>query len=386
MVVYAPKKIRNKIVSPLKVFIADSRSTGIILIACTILSLTISNLSFGQDYVAFWQQKLCFTQILHLPENYLHIINDGLMSIFFLLVGLEIKRELLIGEISQLKKALLPIIAAIGGMVIPALIYLAFCSSSSFSNGWGIPIATDIVFSLAILSLLGNRVPLSLKIFLMALAIIDDLGGIVTIALFYAVAINWSYVLLSFVISFLMYFLGKKKYLWLHFLTGIVLWYFLYNSGIHPTIAGVIFAMTFPLSSIEMLERKLHFPVNFLILPLFVLANTTLIFPGNFTTIFHSKVALGIFFGLVVGKPLGIVLFSWLSVRLKMATLPHGVRWQQLIGVGIVAGIGFTISIFIATLAFQGNEQQTIAKMAVLMSSVVAAILGYVFLSKQKST
>lgn len=380
---FAPKIFRKKIVSPIKDFIADSRAMGMVLIVCTVFSLIMSNLIIGADYVAFWQEKLCTTAFFHFPENILHIINDGLMTFFFFLVGLEIKRELIMGELSQPKKAMLPIIAAIGGMIFPALIYLSFCGDSSNAKGWGIPIATDIAFSLAVLSLLGKRVPFSLKIFLMALAIIDDLGGIITIAVFYAASIKWWYVFGAFLVVLLLYFFKNKSATWLHLLGGILLWFFLFNSGIHATIAGVIIALLMPLSKIEILEHQLHIPINFIILPLFVLANTAMIIPNDCSLLFHSKIAWGIFIGLVVGKPLGIVVFSWLSIRLKLAILPQGTNWKQMIGVGIVAGIGFTVSMFIATLAFQENSLQTISKMAVLIASIVASIFGFIFLKKQ---
>ena len=381
----APKFIRKKIVSPIKDFIADSRATGIVLIVCTVFSLTMSNFFVGNRYVVFWQEKLFATPFHFLPESILHIINEGLMTFFFFLVGLEIKRELVIGELSQPKKAILPIIAAIGGMIVPALIYLSFCSDSTLANGWGIPIATDIAFSLAVLSLLGKRVPVSLKIFLMALAIIDDLGGIFTIAVFYASVINWLYVLGSFIVVVLLFFFKKRINISFFLFAGILLWFFLFNSGIHATISGVVIALFIPLSKIEQLEHQLHFPVNFTILPLFVLANTAMIFPDDFSMLFQSEIAWGIFFGLVVGKPLGIVVFSWLSVRFKLAILPQGTNWKQIIGVGIVAGIGFTVSMFISTLAFQENNLQTISKMAVLIASIVAALFGYVFVKKHQS-
>ncbi|OSZ79403.1 Na+/H+ antiporter NhaA [Chitinophagaceae bacterium IBVUCB1] len=369
-------------------FIHDSRSVGIVLICVTTISLIVSNTQWGDVYVAFWQRELTMPMPeIHLPHSILHIINDALMALFFLLVGLEIKRELLVGELNSLKKSLLPVIGAAGGMVVPALIYTIWCGNTDYSSGWGIPMATDIAFSLGILSLLGNRVSISVKIFLMALAIIDDLGGILTIALFYAGNLQWNYLLYAGIIMAVltsMNLLKVKRY-YLYFALGMLLWYCVYNSGVHATIAGVLLAFTIPLHKIEELEHSLHDPVNFIILPLFALANTAIILPADFSSIYSSVVHHGITMGLVVGKPLGIYLFSMTAVRLKIANLPTGMKRPQLLGMGLIAGIGFTMSIFMATLAFDDEETQLIAKVAIIGASSLAGIAGYIFLSMQKT-
>lgn len=375
--------LRVRIISPLKEFIQDSRAVGIILICCTIVSLLASNSPLGPAYTAFWQRTLTMPAPgVHLPHTILHIINDGLMTIFFLLVGMEIKRELLVGELAGIKKSMFPIIGAIGGMLAPALIYTAWCGGTPFSRGWGVPMATDIAFSLGVLSLLGKRAPFSLRIFLTALAIIDDLGGILTIAIFYAGSISWAYLgyaglalLLLIVMNLL-----KVKRRYLYGIVGVALWYFIFNSGVHATIAGVLLAFTIPLWRIEQLEHSLHDPVHFIILPLFALANTAIILPADLTPVFTSIVHHGIFLGLLLGKPLGIFLLCFLAVKLRIASLPRSMRWGQLAGVGIIAGIGFTMSIFMATLAFVDAEVQLTAKVAILGASLVAGIAGYAYL------
>jgi NhaA family Na+:H+ antiporter len=319
---------------------------------------------------------------LHLPHTILHLINDALMAVFFFLVGLEIKRELLVGELNTAKKAMLPAIAALGGMVVPALIYTIWCGGTPFARGWGIPMATDIAFSLGVLSLLGKRAPLSLRIFLTALAIIDDLGGILTIAIFYAQDIQWIYLFIALGIVFLLALLNaaKVKHYYIFFFFGIVLWYFVFNSGIHATIAGVLLAFTIPMHKVEELEYALHDPVNFIILPLFALANTAILLPSDFSSVFSSLVHHGIFMGLVLGKPIGIYLFSILAIRMKMATLPDGINRRHVLGMGMIAGIGFTMSIFMATLAFSDAQTQIVAKVAIIGASVVAGAVGFAYL------
>ncbi|MEZ5018169.1 MAG: Na+/H+ antiporter NhaA [Flavipsychrobacter sp.] len=376
--------IKDRIVSPIKEFIHDSRAVGITLIACTIISLILSNSPWSEEYIGFWNSELIHATSprVHLPHSIIHIINDALMAVFFFLVGLEIKRELLVGELASIKKSALPVIGAVGGMTIPALIFLAWTWGSPLSRGWGIPMATDIAFSLGVLSMLGKRTPFSLRVFLMALAIIDDLGGIVTIAIFYAETINWTYLFMAggllFVLS-LLNILKMKRY-YIYFIFGIFLWYFFFNSGVHATIAGVLLAFTIPLHKIEDLIHSLHDPVNFIILPLFALANTTIVFPSDFAPIYASIVHWGVFTGLVAGKPIGIFLFSWLAVKFKIAALPKGMNWYQLIGMGMIAGIGFTMSIFMATLAYKLPEIQVIAKVGILGASLVAGLTGFLFI------
>lgn len=376
--------IRGKIISPVIEFFHDSRAVGITLVCCTVASLVISNTSFGERYLAFWNTELHISVTnLNLPHSPLHIVNDFLMAVFFLLVGMEIKRELMVGELSSVRKALLPIFAAIGGMALPAIIYLLWTGGDPvLSRGWGIPMATDIAFSLAVLSMLGGRASFSLRVFLMALAIIDDLGGILAIAIFYAEQINWLNLVIGGGVLFVLSLLNLLKYkrYYIYMILGLLLWYFIYNSGVHATIAGVLLAFTIPLHKIEALEHSLHDPVNFIILPIFALANTAIILPDSYGHIFTSVVHHGIFTGLVLGKPLGIFLFSWLAVKFGIASLPRGMRWKEVAGMGMVAGIGFTISIFMSTLAFKIPEIQVISKVAIIGASVTAGVLGYISL------
>lgn len=377
------KRIRHMIFSPLKSFLRDSRAVGIVLVLSTVLSLVLSNNSLTQEgYLNWWAQFTGSPTGWHLPHNILAWINDGLMAVFFFLVGMEIKRELLIGELATVRKSMLPIIGALGGMVVPAAIFFAFNHDTPYHHGWGIPMATDIAFSLGILSLLGNRVPIQLKVFLTALAIIDDLGAIVVIALFYSTGIHTGYLVAALAILCIPIALNflKSRRLFFYLLPGLGVWYCLLNSGIHPTIGGVLMAFCIPLSRIPDLEHALYDVVNFLIMPIFALANTAIVFPARMGEILHSPIAYGVLVGLFVGKPVGIALFSFLSVKLKIAALPTGAGWKQMWGVGMIAGIGFTMSIFIATLAYGSVEQQVISKMAVLGASVLAGISGYCFL------
>lgn len=389
----SPKRIiKENIISPIKEFIDDSRSVGIVLICCTVISLIVSNSSWGESYIGFWERELITSAAgSHVPHTVLHLINDGLMTLFFFLVGLEIKRELLVGELASIKKSMLPVIAAAGGMIVPAIIYLLWCGGTQFKSGWGIPMATDIAFSLAVLSLLGKRAPLSLKIFLTALAIIDDLGGILAIAIFYTSEIHWNYLLFGaglLVILSVMNLLKVRQYA-IYFVLGLLLWYCVFNSGVHATIAGVLLAFTIPLHKAEQLEHALHDPVNFIIMPLFALANTAILLPDSFSFIFQSAVHHGILMGLVFGKPIGIFVFALLSVRLGFASLPDGMTWKQLWGTGMIAGIGFTMSIFIATLAFDLPGIQLIAKVAIITASLISGIAGFLYLyllNKPKAT
>lgn len=379
----ALRKIGHRIFSPLKSFLRDSRAVGIVLLLCTGISLILSNTAFfQQEYIAFWSQPLGSpVSGLHLPHSWLYWVNDGLMVVFFFLVGMEIKRELLIGELASVRKSLLPVIAALGGMVVPALIFLAFNGPTPYHHGWGIPMATDIAFSLGILSLLGKRVPVQLKIFLTALAIIDDLGAIVVIAVFYTADLHSGFLLAGLAILVIPIVLNllRVRRLILYFIPGLVIWYCLLNSGVHPTIAGVLLAFCIPLVRISDLERALYDVVNFIIMPLFALANTAIIFPQDWGTVLHSTIAFGIIAGLVLGKPVGICLFSYLSVRCGIAALPSQTSWKQLLGTGIMAGIGFTMSIFIATLAYTDVSLQVTSKIAIIIASFIAGITGYAY-------
>ena len=374
-------------------FFHNSKSSGIVLIVCVLISLLIANTSLSLSFQNLVDSKLGF-ESLHLDYSVSVWINDGLMAIFFLLVGLEIKRELLEGELSDIKKASLPIIAALGGMLIPALIYFSFNYNTDFKNGWAIPMATDIAFSLAIISLLGKGVPNSLKIFLSALAIVDDLGAILVIALFYTDQIDWLSLGICAGITILFIILNKSgvKKLIFYLVPGLLLWYFMHHSGIHATIAGVILAFTIPtnsseteISPLEKLEQKLHIPVSFVIMPLFALANTNITFEREILEGFISPLSLGIIGGLFLGKVLGINLFSWLAIKLKWAELPTFSGWREMIGVGFLAGIGFTMSIFVSLLAFPDEiEIQNISKISILIASVLSGIIGYFILKFNK--
>ena len=380
-------RIQRRLVSPIKQFVGDSRAVGITLIACTILSLVLSNSSWSDTYIAFWLKEIHFpiSEIV-MPHTILHVINDGLMAIFFFLVGMEIKRELVSGELSSFKKSLMPILGAVGGMVAPALIYLAWCGGTEYSSGWGVPMATDIAFSLGVLSLLGRRAPLSVRIFLTALAIIDDLGAIVAIALFYTSSVDMVNLGIGGLVFALLILLNRLKVhmLLIYFVLGALLWYFVFNSGVHATIAGVLLAFAIPVRKIDKLEHKLHDPVSFIVLPLFALANTAIIFPSDLSVVLTSKVNYGIMMGLVLGKPIGIFLMCWMAVKLRIATLPLSMGWNQLLGVGLIAGIGFTMSIFIATLAFGDEETQVISKVAIMGASLISAVGGFLYLYLQR--
>lgn len=375
--------VRHRLLHPLKKILHDSRSIGIILLGCTFLSLLISNIpSLAPGYLAFWHKSVHLFGQAQLPHTLLHWINDGWMALFFLLAGMEIKRELVKGELSNFKKAALPAMGAIGGMLMPAIIYLLFNKGSMYKDGWGIPMATDIAFSLGVASLLGKRVPIALKIFLTALAIIDDLGAIIVIALFYGGSIRLPWVLACVVLALVLYGLLKKnpRMNLLHYLLGILLWYCMFNSGIHATVAGVVFALLVPVRELHRLETSLHNPVYFFIMPVFALANTAIAFPDNIAASLGSSLSLGIMAGLFIGKPLGIVGLCYFMVKRKYGELPSGTSWYQMTGAGILAGIGFTMSIFISTLAFSETATQDMAKISVLLVSFLAMLAAYAWL------
>ncbi|ATL49428.1 Na+/H+ antiporter NhaA [Chitinophaga caeni] len=383
------KKLERRLLSPVYQFLNDSRAVGIILVACTIISLVLANSPWSETYTQFWTTLFDHKtghhfEIfgLHFPNSVVMVINDELMVLFFFLVGMEIKRELTTGELSSIRKSIMPVLAAIGGMLFPAAIYLAFNQGTPFHHGWGIPMATDIAFSLGILSLLGKRVPVTLKIFLTALAIIDDLGAILAIAIFYTAEIQGFYLLLGAGIMALLVILNvlKVQKLIFYFIPGIILWYCIFNSGVHATIAGVLLAFCIPLNRIDSMVNKLHDPINFVIMPLFALANTAIVFPPDILHAFDNSISHGIMLGLVLGKPLGIFLFSWVAAKLKLASLPTGADWKQLWGIGMIAGIGFTMSIFISTLAFKSVDEQIISIMSVILASVIAAVLGFLYI------
>ncbi|KQT17998.1 sodium:proton antiporter [Chryseobacterium sp. Leaf404] len=371
-------------------FLKSNQSSGVLLIFCVAAALVIANSPLNENFISLLNHKIG-AENLHLKYSVSTWINDGLMAIFFLLVGLEIKREILEGELATFKKASLPIFAAVGGMLVPALIFLAFNLNTDVRNGWGIPMATDIAFSLAVISLLGSKVPSSLKIFLAALAIVDDLGAILVIAFFYTDSIYLSSLFISFgIVGFLalLNFLKVKKIIF-YLIPGLFLWFFLHQSGIHATIAGVLLAFTIPTnessvipSPLEKLEHKLHIPVNFVIMPIFALANTNIRFENGMVEELFSGLGMGIIAGLVAGKLIGINLFSFIAVKMKISALPKKSKWRHMIGVGLLAGIGFTMSIFIALLSFKNDiEIQNEAKFAVLTASVIAAVSGVLVLN-----
>lgn len=369
-----------------KKLFSSSQSAGILLILCVVLSLIIANSPLAEGLSTLLNTEIGI-ESLHLKYSFSSWINDGLMTIFFLLVGLEIKREIIDGELSDIKKASLPIFAAVGGMAIPALIYFWITYQTEYQSGWGIPMATDIAFSLAILSLLGKKVPTALKVFLAALAIVDDLGAIMVIAMFYTNEINWLYLAFCAGIIVLLLLFNRLKITKLVFyiIPGILLWYFMHHSGIHATIAGVILAFCIPINSektnispLEKLEHSLHIPVSFIIMPIFAFANTNIhINPEIFSTLINP-LSLGIFGGLVIGKVIGINLLSYIAIKLKISSLPENSQWSQIIGVGFLAGIGFTMSIFISLLSFPNEiDIQDEAKISILLASLVSGALGY---------
>jgi len=315
-------------------------------------------------------------------------INDGLMAIFFLSVGLEIKQELVGGHLSSLKKALLPVLCAIGGAIIPALIYMLFNNEQATEKGWGIPMATDIAFALAILSMLSDKVPVSLKIFLTALAIVDDLLAIIVIAIFYSSQLHYLNLVIAGAIFLLLLLFNKfgVKNLLFYLIPGLFIWYFVHHSGIHATIAGVLVALTIPTrttnqqSPLEKLEHILKKPVNFFIIPIFALANTNIHFEPAMLKGLFSGLGIGIVLGLLLGKPLGILFVSWISIKTGLARLPENANWQHIAGLGMLGGIGFTMSIFIALLSFSDPALVAEAKFSILIGSVLSGLMGYLIL------
>lgn len=362
-------------------FFRSEKASGIVLIVFTALSLLIANSGWGDAYHHLWETPIG-------PFSLEFWINDGLMAIFFLLVGLEIEREIYIGELSSPRQAILPIVAAAGGMLVPAVIHFALNRNTPAANGFGIPMATDIAFALGILSLAGKSVPLSLKIFLTALAIIDDLGAILIIAVFYTHELSLLDLGIALGIFAALFILGKlgMRRLIFFLIPGVFMWYFMHESGVHATISGVLLAFAIPFGEIEKespsykLQHALHNPVAFGIVPLFALANTGIALEPAFYNSLISLNSLGIIGGLFLGKPIGILTFCWIAVKTGFGALPAQVNWKQLLGAGILAGIGFTMSIFITLLAF--GEQSVIvdSKIAILTASVLAALVGLFYL------
>lgn len=380
------------LLSPFKQFAKIEASGGLLLFSCAVIALVWANSPFAGAYDA-----LLHTYITvgigewELHESVLHWVNDGLMAVFFLLVGLEIKRELLTGELASPRRAALPIVAAVGGMLVPAGLYYAVNAGGAGAPGWGIPMATDIAFALAVVMALGRRVPLALKVFLTAIAIVDDLGAVLVIALFYTSEVSPQALMVAGSALFALFVVNRAGFRSFlpYGLLGLVLWVAVLKSGVHATVAGVLLAFTIPArpdlvpdgidSPLEKVEHALAPWVNYLIMPIFALANAGVTFAGGGSA-GGSAISLGIVLGLVLGKPIGITLFSWLAVRSRIADLPFGASWLQIVGIGALCGIGFTMSLFIAGLAFDDAGLLNAAKMGILGASVVATIGGTLLL------
>jgi Na+:H+ antiporter, NhaA family len=424
--------VRKILITPFQKFVRIESFSGMLLFGATVLALVLANSPLAERFQSLWQYELGITTSgFELVKPVILWINDGLMAIFFFLIGLEIKRELLIGELNTVKKASFPLFAAIGGMLVPVLLFLLLNRNPDNAHAWGIPMATDIAFSLAILRLLGKRVPLGLKVFLTAFAIVDDLGAVMVIALFYSESINWALIGIALLMLAFLFFLSHKRIYarGLILVFGIVIWVLFLKAGIHPTIAGVLLAFTIPIrqrigmktfvdklcdivddikdsgdpatpllsknqiegidhledwtekvqSPLQHLEHKLHNWVAFLIMPLFALSNAGVSFQGDAKL--DSMLGGIIVVCLVVGKMIGITLFSWLGVRLGFAELPEEVNYKQVLGIALLAGVGFTMSIFVANLAFYGNEfLLDSAKAGILVGSLFAGVSGYLVL------
>lgn len=416
--------------SPFQKFVQTESLAGILLFGATIIALMWANSPFGALYESLWQSEIGISfQDFELKKPLILWINDGLMAIFFFLIGLELKRELLIGELDTVKKAAFPFFAAFGGVIVPVALYLFLNQDPATVKGWGVPMATDIAFALAILSLLGDRVPLSLKVFLTAFAIIDDIAAVVVIAVFYSVNINWLFILIGVIlIVILAYFYYKEKYsLEIGLILAVVIWFLFLKAGIHPTIAGVLLAFTIPIkrklnikdfsanlaqisskivnvsdddekhlltkgeiecienlddlsdevrSPLQHLERKLHSWIAYFILPVFAFANAGVAISTNsdFNTSLITTVAISLF----AGKFIGVILFSYLGIKLKITELPSGVKFNQIIGIAAIAGVGFTMSIFINNLAFGGDLiSVNSVKVGIIIGSLISGVLGY---------
>ena len=424
--------VRN-ILSPFQRFFQIESSGGIILLLFTILAIVWTNSLFSESYFKLWEQKISISIFgFSLSESLKHWINDGLMAIFFFVAGLEIKRELMIGELSTGKKASLPFFAAVGGMAVPALIYVFLNEDPATSNGWGIPMATDIAFSLGILSLLGKRVPVSLKVFLVAFAIVDDLGAVSVIAIFYSNGIHLKYFLIGsgLFLYLILFNLLKLRAIPIYMIFGWIIWYMFLESGIHPTVAGVLIAFTIPLgrkirvstfrkrmdsnllefcddgcndkvtltdeqlaaidnmesetrkvqSPLQSLEHKLHGFVTYVIIPLFAFANAGVTIESRDISIMFHPLTTSIGYSLIIGKTIGIFVFSWIAIKLKLALMPENIKWIHIFGVALLGGMGFTMSIFITNLAFDMPELINFSKLGIIAGSFASALLGFLIL------
>lgn len=370
------KRIRPA--SLFKEFIQSEKAGGLVLVFATAVSLVVANSAWQTQYMDFWHIDMG-------GHSLVHWINDGLMTIFFLLIGLELEREIYKGELSDMKGALLPIFGALGGMLIPAGLFLLMNFGTATQDGAGIPMATDIAFAIGILSLLGNRVPTSLKVFLTALAVIDDLGAIIVIAIFYTTSIAFTNLFIAFGVLGFLFLLNRLKVhnLIPYLIGGVVMWYFMLNSGVHATITGVLLAFVIPFgngdkkTASSVLQHFLHKPVAFIILPIFALANTAIVLSSDMGQVLSQNYSLGIALGLIVGKPLGIFLFSFVAVAFGFCKLPSDLNWKSILGVGFLGGIGFTMSIFITLLAFDNEAIINNAKFIILLSSLIAGGIGF---------
>lgn len=383
--------IQHRISDVFRKFTSSQKISGILLLIVSIVSLVLANSSYSTSYIHFWESPIYHNGDVHI--SLLHFINDGLMTVFFLLVGLEIKRELIDGELKGFQRASIPVAAALGGMLVPALLYSLFNHGLDSSSGWGIPMATDIAFAIGIISILGNKVSDAGKILITALAVVDDLGAVIVIAIFYSSSISVFYLFLAGLVTILLAYFNHKRFgnLWLYVIPGLFLWYFIFQSGIHSTIAGVILAATIPFHKNEdslliRMESGLHTAVNFLIMPVFAMANTAIFIDGNIMSHLITPESFGISIGLILGKPVGIVMMVTILVSLKISTLPKEISFSQLIGLGFLGGIGFTMSIFISMLAFNDINYITNAKIAIVFSSLLAGITGYLILKFSRTT
>lgn len=365
--------------------INDSRSLGVLLLLCTLLSLALTNIKgIGELYSNFWEMSIPGFHHLHLPHTIIHFINDALMTLFFFHVAIDIKKEVTTGELSSFSRMMLPTTSALFGVAFPAVIFSVITAGTAYSNGWAIPTATDIAFTLGMISLLGKAVPHSMKVFLTALAIIDDLCAILIIALFYGSSLYLIWLAGVAAVGIVIFLINRYvHHKWVYIVTaglGLIMWYCMFRSGIHASFAGVILAFILPISKMPAFERRITLPVNFFIVPLFALANTSIFITPAAISGLTSPLSLGIILGLFIGKPLGITLAVYLMVKLRLVRLAN-IRWTQFIGIGILAGIGFTMSIFVSNLSFPDNKMMMdIAKLSVLIASALAMIVGYIWL------
>ncbi len=386
------KRIDTLVTQPFKDFISPINEIGetgqlggFLLLNAIFISLLLSNIPLnGEGYIGFWDKPVSS----FLPNvSTKNIINEGLMVVFFFLIGLEIKKELIQGELQTLKQATLPLLAALGSVLMPMMIFMIFNINTPTAKGWAIPTTTDIAFSLGVLTFMGSKVSLKLKIFLIALAIIDDLFAVLTITFFYSNTLNWLYLGITLTGIAGIWLLNKvnTKYIYCYIVIGLVIWWSLPKAGIHPTVAGIITALSIPINQLMNFEHAMQKSVNYLIVPLFALANVAVPIDFEGWEIFQQPHMLGIMFGLLLGKPLGILLATWLGVRLGIAHLPEKVKWPQILGIGVIAGTSFTMSIFITELSLGDVVLKNMAKMAVLLTSAGASIIGLIILAKSEA-